>query len=74
MFSGWFNLCNKQKSPSVQSFVRRCKLVVLGLEVGGKFSHETVAFLRQLAKARARESLARLRRRMPAVQRVSLHR
>ena len=50
---------------------RRCELVVLGLEVGGRFSREAAAFLRQLAKARARESPARLR---PAVQRASLHR
>ena len=50
---------------------RRCKLVVLGLEVGGRFSREAAAFLRQLAKARARESPARLR---SAVQRAPLHR
>ena len=36
---------------------RRCKLVVLALEVGGRFGPEAVAFLRQLARARARESL-----------------
>ena len=39
--------------------------------MGGRFSREAAAFLRQLAKARARESPARLR---PAVQRASLHR
>eukprot|EP00439_Symbiodinium_sp_Y106_P014447 s5474_g2.t1 len=50
---------------------RLCKLVVLGLEVGGRFSREAAAFLRQLAKARARESPARLR---PAVERALLHR
>ena len=50
---------------------RRCKLVVLALEVGGRFGPEAVAFLRQLARARARESPALLR---PAVQRASLHR
>lgn len=50
---------------------RRCKLVVIALEVGGRFGPEAVAFLRQLARARARESPARLR---PAVQRASLHR
>ena len=50
---------------------RRCKLVVLALEVGGRFGREAVACLRQLARARARESSARLR---PAVQRASLHR
>ena len=35
---------------------RRCKLIVLGLEVGGSFSREAVPFLWQLAKARACES------------------
>ena len=40
---------------------RRCKLVALGLEVGSRFSREAAAFLRQLAKTRARESPALLR-------------
>ena len=44
---------------------------MLALEVGSRFGPEAVAFLRQLARARARESPARLR---PAVQRASLHR
>ena len=50
---------------------RRCKLVVLAVEVGGRFGPEAVAFLRQLAKARARESHTRLR---PGVRRGSLQR
>ena len=33
---------------------RRCKLVVVGLEVGGRLTAETVTFLRLLADARAR--------------------
>ena len=37
---------------------RRCRLVVIGLEVGGRMDTETVAFLRQLAAARARASEA----------------
>ena len=41
---------------------------MLGIEIGGRFGSEAVACLRQLAKARARESAARLR---PAVQRAS---
>ena len=34
---------------------RRCKLVVVGIEVGGRFGAEAAAFLRKLAVARARE-------------------
>ena len=61
----------RQRTYPELAVARRCKLVVLGVEVGGRFSREAVAFLRRLAKARARESPARLR---PAVQRASLHR
>ena len=64
----------KRKRPHTYpelAVARRCKLVVLALEVGGRFGPEAVDFLRQLARARARESPARLR---PAVQRASLHR
>ena len=50
---------------------RRCKLLVLGLEVGGRFSREAAALLRQLAKARVRASPAQF---CPPVQRASLHR
>ena len=38
---------------------RRCKLVVLAVEVGGRFGPEAVAFLRQLARSRARVSPTR---------------
>ena len=33
----------------------RCRLVVLGMEVGGRISSGKCAFLRQLARARARQ-------------------
>jgi len=39
----------------------RCQLVVLGIEVGGRFSHESARFLRLLATARARSVPALLR-------------
>ena len=35
---------------------RRCRLVVLGLEVGGRWSAEAAAFIRLLARARARSA------------------
>ena len=40
---------------------RRCKLVVIRLEVGGRFVAEAVRFVRGLAKAKAREAPAQLR-------------
>ena len=42
---------------------RRARLVVLGIEVGGRMSTETASFLNQLAKARARQETALMRRR-----------
>ena len=39
----------------------RCQLVVLGIDVGGRFSHESARFLRLLATARARSVLTLLR-------------
>ena len=50
---------------------RRCKLVVVGLEVGGRFGAEAIGFLRGLAKAKAREAPAQLR---AAAQRAHFHR
>ena len=38
---------------------RRCKLVVLAIEVGGRWSQETTTFLRLLAQAKARTIPAR---------------
>ncbi|CAK0830298.1 unnamed protein product [Prorocentrum cordatum] len=40
---------------------RRCRLVVLGLEVGGKWSEEALTFVGLLARARARSAPQRLR-------------
>ena len=40
---------------------RRCKLVVLALEVGGRFSKETMTFLEELAWARGRSAPIALR-------------
>ena len=37
---------------------RRCRLVVLALEAGGRMSAETIAFVQQLAAARARSATA----------------
>ena len=50
---------------------RRCKLVVVGLEVGGRLTAETVTFLRLLADARARAAPTRLR---SATRQASVHR
>ena len=50
---------------------RRCKLVVVGLEVGGRLTADTVTFLRLLADARARAAPTRLR---PATRQASVHR
>ena len=41
---------------------RRCRLVVLALEVGGRWSGEATSFIRRLAKAKARGQPALLRR------------
>ena len=40
---------------------RRCKLVVLAIEVGGRWSQETTTFLRLLAQAKARTVPGRLK-------------
>ena len=45
---------------------RRCRLVVLGIEVGGRWSNEASSFVRMLAQARARSSPASLRAATPS--------
>ena len=40
---------------------RRCRFVVLGIEVGGRWSNEVSSFIRMLAQARARSSPPSLR-------------
>ena len=43
------------------SRARRCRLLVFGVEVGGRWSDDAVDFLRRLARARAREAPQLLR-------------
>jgi len=50
---------------------RRCRLVVLALEVGGRWSEEALTFVRLLAKAKARTVPQLLR---PAAQAAFFHR
>jgi hypothetical protein len=50
---------------------RRCRLVVLSLEVGGRWSEEAALFVRLLAKAKARSYPAILRR---SLQQAYMHR
>ena len=50
---------------------RRCRLVVIALEVGGRWSEEAVRFVRLLAKAKARTVPQLLR---PAAQAAFVHR
>jgi hypothetical protein len=40
---------------------RRCRLVVFGMEVGGRWGDEAVSFLRLIARARARDAPAQVR-------------
>ena len=66
---GW--AAQRQKVLLARSEARRCKLVVVSVEVGGRFGAEAAAFLRKLAAARARDVPARLRF---AARQASLHR
>ena len=47
---------NKERTYPELLHNRRCRLVVLGIEVGGRWSNEASSFIRMLAKARARSS------------------
>ena len=47
---------NKERTYPELLHNRRCRLVVLGIEVGGRWSNEASSFIRMLAKARARPS------------------
>ena len=53
---------NRRRTANACALTRSLQslAVVLGLEVGGRFSREAASFLRELAKPRARESPARL--------------
>ena len=48
--------------PELVGLHSRAKLVVLGVEVGGRWSDETRTFLSRLAKARARTEMPLMRR------------
>ena len=53
----------KKIATSEVGLHNRVKLVVLGVEVGGRWSDETCTCLSQLAKARARTEMPLMRRR-----------
>ena len=53
----------ERRYPELVGPGRRARLVVLGLEVGGRWSVETQIFIRLLARARARSEGHLLRRR-----------
>jgi len=61
----------KERTYAVMLRSRRCKLVVLAMEVGGRWSDEAVTFIRLLAKAKARSSPRILRK---SVQAAFMHR
>ena len=44
----------ERTNPELAAPWSRCRLVVMASEVGGRWSSEALAFLRQLAKAKAR--------------------
>ena len=58
-----FHQARRAKERTYPELTRggRCRLVVLAFELGGRFSTETAAFLRALARARARSAPAPLR-------------
>ena len=57
---------SKRKEQSYREFLGarcRARLVVLAVEVGGRFSRETSGFITELARARARSETAFMRKR-----------
>ena len=56
--------------PELVGLRRRLRIVVLGVEVGGRMSTETISFLSQLAKARARQKTTLRRRRAEQAWRI----
>ena len=65
-YQGWaaLRLARRTKErtyPELMQGNSRCRLVVLAIEVGGRWSTEAVDLIRQLAKARARAAPVRLR-------------
>ena len=57
----------KERAYPELARAHRCRLVVLAVEVGGRWSDEAASFIRSLARARALEAPARLR---PSVVRL----
>ena len=51
----------KERAYPELARAHRCRLVVLAVEVGGRWSDEAASFIRSLARARALEAPARLR-------------
>ncbi len=66
-------LARRRKERKYHELVRsrRCRLVVLALEVGGRWSEEAVTFVKLLAKANSRSAPALLR---PAARAAYFHR
>ena len=54
--------CKERTYPELAAPWSRCRLVVMASEVGGRWSSEALAFLRQLAKAKARSETPLMRR------------
>ena len=52
--------CQKERTYPELLRSSRCRLVVLGVEVGGRWSSETADFLRQPARAKAKDTPATL--------------
>ena len=54
----WLQEARRRKERAYPELLqsRRCKLVVLGMEVGGRWSAESVDFVRALAQAKARKA------------------
>ena len=71
--SAWLAVARRRKENKYRELLqaRRCRLVVLGVEVGGRWSQEANTFVRLLAKAKARTVPTIL---SPAAQAVFFHR
>ena len=54
-------VARRRKERAYLVRAHRCRLVVLAVEVGGRWSDEAASFIRSLARARALEAPARLR-------------
>ena len=52
----------------------RCRLVVVALETGGRWSSEAIQFVESLASSRAREEQPTLVRPLPGMEKTSIPR